>query len=309
MNFERAEHMRRYRFSAEAIASALDGRPSGKGWVACCPAHDDTTPSLSINETSAGKVLLKCFAGCPQAAVIAALKKRGLWATRRGRTQPIRPDVVAKRQNEREAREAEHRSWAFAIANRIRPAPNTLVPIYLTRGALPLPDTRDVGFIANLRHHDQATDEITYWPAMVCRMRSVEGLTMGVHRTWLTPDGLGKAWVDKPRMTLGPCAGCAIRLFEEADTLGISEGIENALAYHVLTGVPVWAAGSTSGLKAIELPAEVRTVVIIADPDPAGENAARVAAMRLTCDSRKVRIARPPDGLDFNDLLRLRRVA
>ena len=118
---------------------------------------------------------------------------------------------------------------------------------------------------------------------------------MGVHRTWLTPDGLGKASVDKPRMTLGPCAGCAIRLFEAADTLAISEGIENALSYHALTGIPVWAAGSTSGLKMIELPAEVRTVVIIADADPAGEKAARVAAMRLTRESRKVRIARPPE--------------
>ena len=215
MNFERAENTHRYRFSAEAIASALDGRPSGEGWVACCPAHDDTTPSLSINETSGGKVLLKCFAGCLQAAVIAALQKRGLWALPRGRTQPLRPDDVPKRQVERAAREAEHRSWAIAIANRIRPAPNTLVPVYLnSRGGLPLPDTSDVGFIASLRHRDQATDEITFWPAMVCRMRSVEGLVMGVHRTWLAPDGLGKASVDKPRMTLGPCTGCAIRLFE-----------------------------------------------------------------------------------------------
>ena len=57
--------MRCHRFSAEAIANALDGRPSGEGWVACCPAHDDTTPSLSINETSAGKVLVKCFARLP----------------------------------------------------------------------------------------------------------------------------------------------------------------------------------------------------------------------------------------------------
>jgi hypothetical protein len=302
--------MRCHRFSAEAIATALDGRPSGMGWMACCPAHDDTTPSLSINETSVGKVLVKCFAGCSQAGVIATLQKRCLWTTLRGRTQSIRPDSFAKRRAERAASEAEHRSWAIAIAKRIRPAPNTLVPVYLnSRSGLPLPDTCDVGFIASLRHRDHATGEITYWPAMVCRMRSVEGLVMGVHRTWLTPDGLGKAAVDKPRMTLGPCAGCAIRLFDEADTLGISEGIENALAFHVLTGIPVWAAGSTAGLRTIELPAAVRTVVIIADPDAAGEKAARVAAMRLICESRKVRIACPPDGLDFNDLLRRRRAA
>ena len=67
---------------AEAIAEALNGRRSGKGWMARCPAHPDTTPSLSINETPAGKVLVKCFAGCSQAEVIAALRRRGLWPGR-----------------------------------------------------------------------------------------------------------------------------------------------------------------------------------------------------------------------------------
>ena len=156
--------MRCHRFSAEAIASALDGRPSGEGWVACCPAHDDTTPSLSINETSAGKVLVKCFAGCPQAAVIAALQKRGLWATPRGRTQSIRPDDVAKRRAEREAREAEHRSWAIAIANpsglrRTR----SFLSISTRAAACPCQNAR-LGFITSLRYCDQATDEI-YSPA------------------------------------------------------------------------------------------------------------------------------------------------
>ena len=64
---------------AEAIAEALKGRRSGKGWMARCPAHPDTTPSLSINETPTRKVLVKCFAGCSQAEVIAALRRRGLW--------------------------------------------------------------------------------------------------------------------------------------------------------------------------------------------------------------------------------------
>ena len=86
--------MRGHRFSAEAIANALDGRPSGEGWMARCPAHDDTSPSLSVNETSAGKPLVKCFGGCSQGAVIAALQKRGVWATPRGRTQANRPMLL-----------------------------------------------------------------------------------------------------------------------------------------------------------------------------------------------------------------------
>ena len=34
------------------------------GYIACCPAHDDQNPSLSITEGDDGKVLLHCFAGC-----------------------------------------------------------------------------------------------------------------------------------------------------------------------------------------------------------------------------------------------------
>ena len=40
-----------------------DHRPYGKGFKACCPAHDDTNPSLVITPTDDGKVLLKCWAG------------------------------------------------------------------------------------------------------------------------------------------------------------------------------------------------------------------------------------------------------
>ncbi len=32
-------------------------------WIACCPAHDDGSPSLSIRELDDGKVLLKCLGG------------------------------------------------------------------------------------------------------------------------------------------------------------------------------------------------------------------------------------------------------
>jgi len=39
-------------------------RKSGKGWMAQCPAHEDTNPSLSVSEGYEGRVLLKCFAGC-----------------------------------------------------------------------------------------------------------------------------------------------------------------------------------------------------------------------------------------------------
>lgn len=49
-------------------------RQVGPGkWTACCPAHNDRSPSLAIREAEGGKVLLRCWAGCPTAEVLAVL--------------------------------------------------------------------------------------------------------------------------------------------------------------------------------------------------------------------------------------------
>ncbi|MSU78931.1 MAG: DUF3987 domain-containing protein [Gemmataceae bacterium] len=47
---------------AEHFAGA---RPSGQGYAALCPCHDDSHPSLSINEGEEGRILIYCHAGCP----------------------------------------------------------------------------------------------------------------------------------------------------------------------------------------------------------------------------------------------------
>lgn len=41
-------------------------------WQACCPAHDDKSPSVSIRELSDGAVLVHCFAGCSVHEIVAA---------------------------------------------------------------------------------------------------------------------------------------------------------------------------------------------------------------------------------------------
>lgn len=49
-------------------------RTTGKQkWKACCPAHDDKSPSLSIGVGDKGQVLLHCFAGCTVDAILAAI--------------------------------------------------------------------------------------------------------------------------------------------------------------------------------------------------------------------------------------------
>jgi len=42
-------------------------------WLACCPAHDDKNPSLSITEIPDGRILVYCFTGCSAASVVEAM--------------------------------------------------------------------------------------------------------------------------------------------------------------------------------------------------------------------------------------------
>jgi hypothetical protein len=60
--------------TAENLLSKLDKvKRTGAGrWKACCPAHADKGPSLSIRELDDGRVLCKCFAGCTISEVLAA---------------------------------------------------------------------------------------------------------------------------------------------------------------------------------------------------------------------------------------------
>ena len=58
---------------AAAIAEACaQAKPTSTGWQACCPAHEDSHPSLSIGYEG-DTVLLHCHAGCTVEAICAAL--------------------------------------------------------------------------------------------------------------------------------------------------------------------------------------------------------------------------------------------
>ncbi len=74
-----------------------DAKRSGSGWQAKCPAHDDSNPSLSISETSDGKVLVRCMAGCETQRVVEdlGLTMRDLFSDNGGARAPNRPQIVA----------------------------------------------------------------------------------------------------------------------------------------------------------------------------------------------------------------------
>lgn len=84
------------------VLSRLDKvKPNGAAkWLACCPAHDDKSPSLSIKEADDGTVLIKCWAGCTAADITAAigLDLRDLFP---GEHQPRRGPSKAALRHER----------------------------------------------------------------------------------------------------------------------------------------------------------------------------------------------------------------
>ncbi len=61
--------------SAETLLSCLDKvrRTGADTWIACCPAHDDKHPSLTIRDTEDGRTLVHCFAGCSVDEVLGAV--------------------------------------------------------------------------------------------------------------------------------------------------------------------------------------------------------------------------------------------
>ena len=94
-------------------------------------------------------------------------------------------------------------------------------------------------------------------------------------------------------MMLGPCRGGAVRLAAPGDVLMVGEGIETCLAAMQATGHAAWAALSTSGLRTLDLPNDVRDVIVLADGDDPGEAAARDCAWRWKREGAS-RAYRPP---------------
>lgn len=166
-------------------------------------------------------------------------------------------------------------------------------------------------------------ESLSSFPTMLVRLHGPDGRLVALHRTYLTADGK-KAPVDpvKKLMLIDGCtaSGASIRLLPATVALGITEGIENALAVHLATGMPVWAAGSSSLLGAAFIPTFVRQVFIWGDLDPpaeqkdgtlkrAGRDAAEKLAARLRSEFRRVQIIlpKPMNGakhVDWNDVWR-----
>ena len=143
-------------------------------------------------------------------------------------------------------------------------------------------------------------------PAMVALITdSVTCAPLSLHFTFLKPDGSGKADVERERLLLPKHrkAGGVIRLWaDEAVTysIALAEGIETALSVaHAFT--PVWSCIDAGNLAAFPVLAGIESLVIAADADAVGMQAAAYCSARWAKEGRHVAIASPEAGRDWND--------
>ena len=104
---------------------------------------------------------------------------------------------------------------------------------------------------------------------MLAMVRDGDGKPVTLHRTFLRPDGSGKAEMRSPRKLMpGPVpAGSAIRLGPVREVLGIAEGIETALAASMMFKMPVWSVINAAGMSSWSPPEGVSEVHIFGDCD------------------------------------------
>jgi len=286
------------------------GRERHGTWLVCCPAHDDHHPSLVITPDDS-KVLLYCRSQhCTAEAICTAL---GLTlgelfvSDRPTRQEPVASVPVPPRLP------PDERNRGALSRRYVESCPLTAgdpVLTYLARRGIRLPREalpQTLRYHPHLVYrHDDGT--FTTHPAMLARVDDAQGEAVTLHRTYLSGDGQ-KAALPQPKKLMTPVAehatnGGAIRLYAAGDTLAVCEGVETGLAFHMMTGLPVWATVSAGGMERLVVPADVRLLVIGADHDPAGLEAARKLARRLLLDGKRVKIITPSRlGCDWADAL------
>lgn len=183
-------------------------------------------------------------------------------------------------------------------------ARGTVVEAYLRSRRLTLPDH------APLRFHPACPRGAGRSLAMVALMTDpVTNEPLGVHRTFLMPDGTkarNPANLHQPvKAMLGPAGIIRLAPDEEVTLgLGIAEGIETSLSIMQHAGwAPVWAAGSAGAIAKFPVLDGIECLTIFADADDRGASlkAAHECAERWSEGGREARVLAPKQGTDWAD--------
>lgn len=270
-----------------------------------CPFHNDSTPSLSVDDN---KGLFHCF-GCGAGGDVIAYVQRmeGLSAW----DAVVRLDqgdrVITKKpsipwDDEAERIKAAKDMWAASEVIDGSPA-----ALYLESRALP------VDFVEmqeNIRFARNSFDgSAKKHPMLIAAARDVHGEVVAVQRIFLKEDG---SKVDKNcKRTLGRGKGAAIRLagenasVEAAEHIVICEGLEDGLSFaRYYPASLVWVTMGTANMVNLVLPESCRQVTIAHDNDDPGRRVASQMSEELVKRGYDVYLAPPPEDFkDWNEFL------
>jgi putative DNA primase/helicase len=148
---------------------------------------------------------------------------------------------------------------------------------------------------------------------MLARVVDADGKPATLHRTYITAAGQKIAGEGARKLMPGALPeSIAIRLVPiptGGDELGIAEGIETAIAAHILTGIPVWSVLNEGYLQKFQPPPGIRRVIVFGDNDAnfVGQAAAYILGRRMVHEKylAEIRIPSIADD-DWNDVLRAR---
>lgn len=281
---------------AAIVGASVKLMRAGAEYKGCCPFHPDRSPSFTI---FAGGERFHCF-GCGVHGDVLDYVQRAHNVTLRQaaellgggdlptvRIQPMSRDDKPDRLGD-----------AIAIWQASVPAAGTLAETYLRSRALTLPLPECIRF-APLPYGKRG-------PALPCLVASVlgsDGQLMGIQRTYLAADGMGKADVAKAKLSLGRVSGGAIRLAPAGAELVTAEGLEDGLTLQQELGRPVWVSAGSTMLPSMQFPPAVRHIAIGGDNDDAGRHAAQKAARAFSDQGLSTRVFFPIGAKDFNAVL------
>ena len=279
--------------TARRICESRGGKWSGTKGMACCPAHDDRTPSLGVT-LGQKAILFHCFAGCDQQSVLAALAREGFEAPAlfSGSAITNEPESTSTRKPSAVAL----RIWRDAQPLRASPAKAYLE----SRGILAASPA--------LRFHPRTPlgpkGRARFLPAMIAAVSLDEG-PIAIHRTFLSTEASGKAAFEKPKRALGALGEAAVRLFAPVSgKLGLAEGVESAMSAYALTGIPVWATLGNERFGLVSVPESVTELHLFVDHDAGGELAASRGLAAYAREGRTIHVRKPSSlDSDWNDEL------
>lgn len=273
-----------------SLVERLGGRWTPAGGLCRCPAHADRRPSLSVRPGRT-RLLLHCFAGCAPRDVLKALAAGGLLA-------PGAASAPAEASASPDLGAAARRLWGAG-----RPLPGTPAARYLAGRGLEAQSSAELRYHPRAPHGPRPFTKLR--PALVAAVRDNHEL-VAVHRSFVDLSTGRLAELPEPRCGLGRFGRGAVRLGGVAPALGLAEGIETAMSASVLFGLPCWATLGTERFAIVELPPEVRRLLLFLDNDAGGRRAHDLARKAFGAAlSIEIHVPRRA-GLDWNDVLRAR---